>query len=108
VRELADRAGLDPNTVMQGKVPTTGVLRYAATVSPGISPLFAWQLCSGFSHGRPWAALGALDREVMNTSEDGVLVMKQTNSLDRALYPVSVAHALLQTTMGIVHRRCTP
>ncbi|MFC9997022.1 hypothetical protein [Nocardia sp. NPDC127526] len=40
------------------------------------SVLWAWQLCSGFAHGRPWAILGASDRETYPTSDPDVVNLR--------------------------------
>lgn len=92
---------------MNGAVSTTGIVSYADQ-HLGIQVLFAWQLCSGFSHGRPWAALGLLERHELESSEEGVVLMRQTSSLDRALYPTAVAFGVLNRTFALLHDRCRP
>ncbi|CAM4486850.1 hypothetical protein NONI108955_34290 [Nocardia ninae] len=40
--------------------------------------LFAWQLCSGYAHGRAWARLGASDRVTDTTTQPGVVALTLT------------------------------
>ncbi len=46
---------------------------------------FIWQLCSGFAHGRPWAQLSFLEQETKPTNDDGILHLRMTSNLMRAL-----------------------
>ncbi|SUA75399.1 Uncharacterised protein [Nocardia otitidiscaviarum] len=45
------------------------------------SVLWAWQLCSGFAHGRQWAILGVSDRETHPTSDPDVMHLRLSANL---------------------------
>jgi len=66
---------------------STNVVRAAdeATGSE-IHVLAAWRICSGFAHGRPWATLSMLDREVVGTPTPDDLTIKVTASMGRVVW----------------------
>lgn len=74
----------------------TEVVKYVDTVcaqdNAMLSTHFIWQLCSGFAHGRPWASLGFLEREELETDDPDVLHARMTSDLPRAL--MAPQHAL--------------
>jgi hypothetical protein len=59
----------------------------------------AWRLCSAFAHGRPFASLSWLDREVVS-SEGGSHVLWLTGGIQRLMmvaeYPVKFTGRALQ------------
>ena len=82
-----------------------------ADEAPGLRGLgvkFAWQLCSGFAHGRPWASLAMLDREAQDTTDPSVVFLRLTNDLSRALYPVIIGMHLTQAVARIHQQRAQP
>jgi hypothetical protein len=82
-----------------------------ADVAPGLRGLgvmFAWQMCSGFAHGRPWASLAMLDQEVQDTTDPGVVFIRLTNDLSRALYPVMIGMHLTQAVAQLHQQRAQP
>lgn len=83
---IAVACGCDPVEATRNIV-STEMLKYADPLSPNgsVSPLFIWRLCSGFAHGRMWASLGLLDREVTPTAHPEVSHMRQTNTLTKVL-----------------------
>lgn len=57
---VARRRMLDPDGVRRGCSSMEAVEYAEASLpQPGFGVRFPWQLSSGFSHGRPWAPLGA-------------------------------------------------
>jgi hypothetical protein len=83
---IAVACGCDPVEATRNMV-STEMLKYADPLFPDTSAsvLFIWRLCSGFAHGRQWASLGLLDREVTPSGQPDVSRMRQTNSLDKVL-----------------------
>ncbi|MBM0128054.1 hypothetical protein [Pimelobacter simplex] len=61
-----------------------------------LSTLFIWQLCSGFAHARPWASLGLLEREILETDDPDILHVRMTSDLARALMAPNRAMELCQ------------
>lgn len=74
----------------------------------GIGVLFSWRLCSGFAHGRPWAYLGVLEQQRLDTADPGVLDVRMTNDLARSLYPVLTGMHLTEVVLKLHHRRAAP
>lgn len=73
-----------------------------------IGVLFPWQLCSAFAHGRMWASLGALHKEVAYPSPDPQHSNLQlTNNLGMALWPVLQGFQLIRSLLRIwqIHSR---
>lgn len=112
LREVAERNSCPVDLSLTPMQPTP-VLRYAGDYAPRrreeqrgvLGPLFAWQMCSGFSHGRPWSSLGVLEREEVERDSAGNLDVRQSNSLDRVLFPALTAFNIFEATSGIFDRR---
>jgi hypothetical protein len=110
IQALRDRAAAhdcDPVEATED-LRYTGILKYADAQFPPdttISPLFMWRLCSGFAHGRNWASLGLLAREVTPTGQPGVSHMRQTNSLDRVLSAALTAYELFSLASTTFEQR---
>ena len=45
----------------------------------------AWQVCSGFAHGRPWANIGMNEMETHSTADEGVSLVRLTSDDKRML-----------------------
>jgi hypothetical protein len=108
--ETAAAANHLPIGEIKNGYTSSAAVRYAdanATMSNGapISVLFPWQLCSGFAHGRPWASLGALDREAHPTPDPTISNLGLTNTLEMTLWPVLNGFRLIQSLLGIWQRR---
>ena len=109
LQDTATRNGCDPTAAVK-QVSSTEVLRYVDALMTGrrLGALFPWRLCSGFAHGRPWAALGVLAREERpSAAEPGVVHLRQTSSLDRLLYPAGVGLDVLDLAISIYEQRAT-
>jgi hypothetical protein len=57
IMQIGQDAGCDSNK-LRSRYFSTPVLEYANEHSTAHGPFLMWQVCSGFAHGRPWAALG--------------------------------------------------
>jgi len=91
---------------LKGKTYTSsGAVRYteANAALPGL--LFAWRLCSGFAHSRPWATLGWSQRTATSIPDTDLAVVRLENSPVRALYPVLPAVELLTMLLDLYERR---
>jgi hypothetical protein len=108
LRTTAERNGCDPDEAVR-PIRSTAVMQYVdpLTSQDGIGPLFAWRLCSGFAHGRPWAAIGALENQPQPTDEPGVVHLRQTGSLDRLLHPALLGLDLLNLAISTYEVRAT-
>jgi hypothetical protein len=76
---------------------STGVVKYveAHREDAGLGVLTPWRICSGFAHGRPWVALGLLEREEFPTDEPGVMHLRLTSDGMRTLMgPLAAMHLL--------------
>jgi hypothetical protein len=49
-------------------------------LASGLSPLLTWQLLSGVTHGRQWASLTGLEKEIVTDNGDGTVTIKQTTN----------------------------
>jgi hypothetical protein len=67
--------------------------------------LFAWQLCSGYAHGRAWARLGSSDREIYATAEPGVVNLKLTANESSVLWVTLEALHLLTDVLRTYDQR---
>jgi hypothetical protein len=107
--EIGGRVGADPETVRRGYRPSTPV-EYADQHSglSGLGVEFAWQLCSGFAHGRPWAFLGSLQRQTLPTADPGVFEIELSNDFLRSLYPVLTGLHLAQAVLKLHQTRSQP
>lgn len=100
---IADRRGLRRD-IIGGGYTSTAAVRYADTNST-VNVLFQWRLCSGFAHGRPWAYLGASDREQLPTSEPDVQYLRMTSAVQYTLLPALSAFFLLQDVLRLYDLR---
>ena len=88
ITAVAARRGLDATTVRSG-YKMLKVIREVDSEHTDLGGIAtAWQLGSGFSHGRPWAYLGALRLETIRRPEPGVSDIRLTNDPTLALYPI--------------------
>lgn len=105
IGEVAAQRGLDPGQA-KARCVTTTVLETIGRDLHGIGdPLFAWRLCSGFAHGRPWAYLGGLSSQRLGSSVDGVTAMRQTSTSLLATYPILTGMHLLEEFIRLRDRR---
>lgn len=74
----------------------------------GTGVMFSWRLCSGFVHGRPWAYLGALEQQRLDTADPGILDVRMTNDLARSLYPVLTGMHLTEVVLKLHRQRSAP
>lgn len=110
LRALAEARGIDPATAVKGYTSTEAVTYAEQQVGHDqLGPLFPWQICSGFAHGRPWAMLGASQVEPQgeSLSWSGLNDVRLSNSLGLALYPTLAGVELLQTTLRVHRDRTT-
>lgn len=84
------------NRVRKGYYVTDVVNWVDEHVEPANGAAFAWKLSSGFAHGRPWAVLGAQNREARDDTATGTTVYKMTARDETVLWPALVGtHATL-------------
>jgi hypothetical protein len=86
VRSLAIHLVLDPDDVA-GRFSYEKVVRVAGEATRLGADLSAlvWRLGSGFAHGRYWASMSWLQREVVASKEAGVVNVRPTNDVDQVL-----------------------
>lgn len=105
IAAVATRRGLEPATVRSGYQ----MLKVIRTVDMEHSDLggiaIAWQLASGFAHGRPWAYLGALAQEEIGSPEPGVTDLRLTNDPVLAMYPILKGLFTVQRLLQVRERR---
>jgi hypothetical protein len=91
------RRGVSQREIARGYSSTEAV-KFAEADSPDLSlgVVLPWRLCSGFAHGRPWAYLSMLNRDVESTADSDVLQVRLTNDLWRVQYPALAAMHLLE------------
>jgi hypothetical protein len=67
--------------------------------------LDAWRVGSGFAHGRPWASLGLLEREVFPSREPGVSILQLTNRPQTVLWITTAAYDLIRQILRLFEER---
>lgn len=109
IAEVAQRrVGVDVPAVARGYT-STAVVAYADTnLDSGLGVLLPWRLCSGFAHGRPWASLAFAAREEHPTADPGVMTIRFTSDLTRALYLTRAAMNLVDAVLRIHEQRSQP
>ena len=101
---VADRRGI-ATAAVRGGYTSTEALEYSGEMSSRCDPLFAWRLCSGYAHGRPWAYLGSADQEQFETTDPDVVKLKLTGNQSRVLYPAQQAYHLMVDVGELQQRR---
>lgn len=107
------RAWVEQKTKSLGRtklphVTTSAILQDLSDhVSGGqrLNPFSVWQLASGFAHGRQWAALALLEREMRDAKDVGVVDVRFTISLDRLLPLAWVAMKTLEHAVDLFETR---
>jgi hypothetical protein len=106
LRAVAAARGLDPKVCAGGYKFTTAVQEADLVVKMSLS--LTYGMCSGFSHGRPWASLSMLDREKVPSSVAGVSTLRLTNDDWKALFPVLAGVFTVQEAMRLDQQRRKP
>lgn len=101
---VAQQRGITAN-IRTGHTSTEAVKYSQEHAKQAGAVLFAWQLCSGFAHGRAWARLGASDRETDTTSEPGVVHLKLTANEQAVLWVTLEALHLLTDVLRTYDQR---
>jgi hypothetical protein len=96
---FADRFGYEKTiravakTTLEDKEPSPDRL------PPEDRAALVWRLCSAFAHGRPFASMSWLDREVVS-SEEGVYILRFTGGIQKLMeiaeYPVEFTSRALE------------
>ncbi|MBV9484798.1 MAG: hypothetical protein JO246_01935 [Frankiaceae bacterium] len=76
LKSLAASRGLDPDLV-GGRLGTASIIRAAsndAALSGSDLELLLWRVCSGLNHGRSWATLAALERDVVEKTGNALMI----------------------------------
>ena len=108
LERVAARRGISAKAIGSPYRSTESV-RYVDSIAEDL-PMrveFAWRLCSGFAHGRPWAYLGALELEKRPTNTPHVLDVRMSSRVDLALYPNLAAMHLLEVLLRLFQSRST-
>lgn len=103
IRLLSERAGggdrLPPLKISE-------VIRWAdGQHFSSMRVLLAWQVGSGFAHGRLWSSISVLDREARQSTDPEVALLRLTNSKDRVLWVMWAAFDLLAATIKLFEQR---
>jgi hypothetical protein len=106
---VAEMKALAHTAGWEGPLPdarVTGIVRSVDNMGlHAIGPLSAWRVCSGFAHGRMWSTLSILEREVFESDDPSVAVLRITNRLDRVLWAVTASHDLLVQLLRLYELR---
>jgi hypothetical protein len=104
--EVAARhSEIDAGVLSKG-LNSTAMIEYAdQNTRDDLKVLLMWRLCSGFAHGRQWAALAWGLRETFPTSDPDVLSVKFTNDLTRVVMMTLTATHLIKEVEELHARR---
>lgn len=94
--EVAARhSDVDARVLSKG-LNSTAIVEYVdQNTRDDLKVLVLWRMCSGFAHGRQWAALTWGLRETFATSDPDVLAVKFTNDLPRIVMMTLTAKHLI-------------
>jgi hypothetical protein len=108
LKRAATRRGISAKA-LGNPYRSSEAVRYVDSMAEDLpmSVEFAWRLCSGFAHGRPWAYLGALELEKRPTDSPDVLDVRMSSRIDLALYPNLAAMHLLESLLRLYVTRST-
>jgi hypothetical protein len=85
---------------------STAIVRAAdAACGSPIDVLTPWRVCSGFAHGRLWATLALLPREIVDHPTPGDVGLKVTNSLDRLIWATMAAVDVVNVGLQLYRTR---
>ncbi|WP_416955209.1 hypothetical protein ACNKF0_01665 [Nocardioides sp. T5] len=91
----AGHSEVDARVLSKG-LNSTAMVEYAdQNTRNDVKVLLMWRMCSGFAHGRQWAALSWGLRETFPTSNPDVLSVKFTNDLSRIVMMTLTATHLI-------------
>jgi hypothetical protein len=76
IRDIAKRSGLG-DAALRGKATYTEIVKTVNEIEPDRDVQMMWKVCSAFSHGDMWAALGWSQRIPMpNPAEAGITTLR--------------------------------
>jgi hypothetical protein len=71
----------------------------------GFHALTAWRVCSGFAHGRLWATLSVLPREVVELDVPGTVGLRFTNSWKALTWTTMTAVDVIDRGLALYRTR---
>ncbi|WP_158022896.1 hypothetical protein [Mycobacteroides abscessus] len=104
IEALAREAACDLSKIRNG-YSSTEALTYADTNSTASNPYLIWQICSGFAHGRPWAALAINEMEKRPTEAPGISLVRFTADHTRLLAITKLTMHLLEDVLRLYQDR---
>jgi hypothetical protein len=114
-RPLEDRLGQLRQIAADNRLPAdqatahvtmTRIVRSARrTNQERLSVKACWEAMSGFAHGRQWAALGFLERDIVGTDDEHVVTLRLTNRLATVAWAASVANEVVYLTEKVRRAR---
>ncbi|WP_157931456.1 hypothetical protein [Mycobacteroides abscessus] len=104
IEALARAASCDLSKIRNG-YSSTEALTYADTNSTASNPYLIWQICSGFAHGRPWAALAMNEMEKRPTEAPGISLVRFTADHTRLLAVTKLTMHLLEDVLRLYQDR---
>lgn len=106
LKVVGERNSIDVKTIRKGYQSTPVVRHYDEQLTPGENHvLFLWQAGSGAAHGRPWFSFGISEREIEDVAEEGVVLVKFSDTLDRALLPTLRGVLMVQNLLTLLEQR---
>lgn len=103
IRQVAAKRGVSQTDAAGGYQMSTVLREHDAETDT--RSRFAWQLASGFAHGRPWAYLGALKHDQQPSAEAGILNIRLTNTVQLGLYPTLTALHTVEDALLVWEQR---
>jgi hypothetical protein len=100
--EIAARHTEIDASVLKKGLNSTAMVEYAdQNTREDLKVLLMWRMCSGFAHGRQWAALSWGLRQTFPTPDPDVLAVKFTNDLSRIVMLTLTATRLVDEVVKL-------
>jgi hypothetical protein len=105
IRTLAAARGIDASGVF-GRISYQKTVSEAAVDASLPAPVVTllWRVWSGLAHGRQWASLGLLNREILEKA-DGTVMMRLTSDVDQIALSTTYCTLMLDAGVQLYDQR---
>ncbi len=106
LEELARRTGVTATLIRKGHSSSVAVKYTNQHAIEARQVLFAWQLCSGFAHGRGWAIHGVSSAETIRVAGQDEQIVRLSSNDTVLLWVTLTSHRLATEAFRILDQKC--